>query len=80
MSFIDWELAEYPERYKRLRCNRVLDEVTLTHVIGNVDCPEGVKREDFVEVINKVAETLQKLQFVKIEVPINLIWRDYHEQ
>lgn len=80
MSYIDWELAEYPERYKRLRCNRVIDEVTLTHVICNVDCPEDVKHEDFVEVINEFAETLQKAPFVKIEVPIDLRGRDYHEQ
>ena len=79
MSYIDWELAEYPERYKRLRCNRVLDEVTLAHVICDVDCPEGVKHEDFVEVINKVAETLQKVPFIKIEVPIDLRGRNYHE-
>lgn len=80
MSFIDWELAKYPERYKRLRCNQVIDKVTLTHVIGDVDCPEGVKREDFVEVINEVAEPLQKVPFVKIEVPIDLRGSDYHEQ
>lgn len=79
MSYIDWELAEHPEYYKRLRCNRVIDEVTLTHVIGNVDCPEGVKRENFVEVMNEVAETLQKVPFVKIEVSIDLRGRDYHE-
>lgn len=80
MSYIDWELAQYPERYKRLRCNQVIDEVTLAHVIGNVDCPESVKREDFVEVMNEVAETLQKVPFIKIEVPIDLRGRDYHEQ
>lgn len=79
MSYIEWELAEYPERYKRLHCNQVIDEVTLAHVIGNVDYPEGVKREDFVEVINEVAETLQKVPFVEIEVPIDLRGRDYHE-
>lgn len=71
MSYIDWELVEYPERYKRLHCNRVIDEVTLAYVIGNVDCPEGVKREDFDEVMNEVAETLQKVPFIKIEVPID---------
>ena len=80
MSYIEWELAEHPERYKRLRCNRVIDEVTLTHVISNVDCPEGVKREDFVKVINEVAETLQKVPFVKIEAPIDIRGSDYHEQ
>mgnify|MGYP004682439339 CR=1 FL=1 len=79
MSYIDWELAKYPERYKRLRCNQVIDEVTLAHVIGNVDCPEGVKREDFVEVINEVAETLQKVPFVKIEVPSDLRGRFFYE-
>ena len=80
MRYIECELAEHPECYKRLRCNRVIDEVTLTHVICNVDCPEDVKHEDFVEVINEVAETLQKVPFVKIEVPIDLRGRDYHEQ
>ena len=80
MSYIDWELAEYPEHYKRFRCNRVIDEVTLTHVICNVDCPEGVKREDFVAVMNEIAEILEKVPYVKIEVPIDLRGRDYHEQ
>ena len=80
MSYIDWELVEYPERYKRLRCNRVIDEVTLTHVICNVDCPESMKREDFAKAMNEVAETLLKVPFIKIEVPIDLRGSDYHEQ
>lgn len=80
MRYIEWKLEEFPERYKRLRCNRVIDEVTLTHVICNVDCPEGMKREDFVKAMNEVAETLLKVPFVKIEVPIDLRGRDYHEQ
>lgn len=80
MSYIEWELAQYPEHYKRLRCNQVIDEVTLTHVICNVDCPEGMKREDFAKAMNEVAETLLKVPFIKIEVPIDLRGRDYHEQ
>lgn len=80
MRYIEWELAEYPERYKRLHCNQVIDKRTLTHVICNVDCPESMNREDFVKVINEVAETLQKVPFVKIEAPIDLRGSDYHEQ
>lgn len=80
MSYIDWELAEYPERYKRLRCNRVIDEATLAHVICNVDGPEGMKREDFERAMIEVVKTLQKVPFVEIEVPIDLRGRDYHEQ
>lgn len=80
MSYIEWELAEYPERYNRLHCNRVIDEATLTHVICDVDCPKNVKREDFERVMTEVVKTLQKVPFVAIEVPIDLRGRDYHEQ
>lgn len=79
MSYIDWELAEYPERYKRLHCNQVIDEKTLTHVICDVDCPEGMKRENFEKVMDEVIKTLQKVPFITIEVPIDLRGRDYHE-
>lgn len=79
MSYIDWELATYPERYKRLRCNRVIDEVTLTHVICNVDCPKGMKREDFARVMTEVVKALRKVPFITIEVPIDLRERDYYE-
>lgn len=79
MSYIDWELAEYPERYKRLHCNRVIDEVTLTHVICNVDCPKGMKREDFMRVMEEVGKTLQKVPFVEIEVPFDLRGRFFYE-
>ena len=34
MSYIEWELEEFPERYKRLHCNRVIDEKTLARVTG----------------------------------------------
>ena len=79
MSYIDWELAEYPERYKRLHCNWVIDEMTLTHVICNVDCPEGMKREDFEKVMNEVIKTLQMVPFVEIEVPFDLRGRFFYE-
>lgn len=79
MSYIDWELAEYPEHYKRLRCNRVIDELTLTHVICNVDCPKGVTRDYFARVMTELVKTLNKVPFVEIEVPIDLRERIYYE-
>ena len=79
MSYIEWELAEYPERYNRLHCNQVIDKMTLTHVICDVDCPEGMKRENFEKVMDEVIKTLQKVPFIKIEVPIDLRGRNYHE-
>ena len=79
MSYIDWELAEYTERYKRLHCNRVIDEVTLTHVICNVDCPEGVTRDYFARVMTELVKTLQKVPFVEIEVPFDLRGTFFYE-
>lgn len=79
MSFIDWELAEHPECYKRLYCNQVIDEVTLTHVICNIDSPKGVKRDDFARVMTEIVKTLQMVPFVEIEVPIDLRGRFFYE-
>ena len=66
MRFIEWELEEYPEFYGKLRCNEIIDRQTLTHVIGNVDCPDGVAQEDFMKVLNEVAEVLDKVPYIKI--------------
>lgn len=66
MRFIEWELDEYPEFYNKLRCREVIDQQTLTHVIANVDCPDGVTNEAFVKVLNEVAEVLDKVPYIKI--------------
>ena len=66
MRYIEWEIEHYPEHYSKLRCNQVLDMQTLAHVICNVDCPDGVKWEDFNKVLNEVAETIN-IVLVKLE-------------
>lgn len=38
--------------------NENIDKRTLTHIISNVDCPEGIKHTDFMKVMNEVAEVL----------------------
>lgn len=67
MSFIDWELENFPQNFGKLRCNKVIDRQTLTHVICNMDCPQGVAREDFSRVLTEVAETLNKVPWCEIE-------------
>lgn len=56
--FIEWELENNPHVYDKPRCNEYIDRQTLTHIISNVDCPEGVTREAFGRVMCEVAETL----------------------
>lgn len=67
MSFIDWELENYPQNFGKLRCSEVIDRQTLTHVICNMDSPEGVERDVFARVMSEVAKTLDKVPFYEIE-------------
>lgn len=67
MSFIDWEMENCPQNFGKLRCSTVIDRQTLTHVICNIDSPEGVERDVFARVMSEVAETLDKVPFCEIE-------------
>lgn len=67
MSFIDWELENSPQNFGKLRCNEVIDRQTLTHVICNMDSPEGVERDVFARIMSEVAKTLDKVPFCEIE-------------
>ncbi len=63
--FIEWELENNPHMYDKPRCDEYIDKQTLTHVICNVDCPEGVSHEVFTKVLNEVAETLDIFPYNK---------------
>lgn len=63
--FIAWEVGNNPGFYSKPRCDEFIDRWTLTHVICNVDCPEGVERESFEKVLNEVAETLELVPYFK---------------
>lgn len=67
MSFVDWELENFPQNFGKLRCSEVIDRQTLTHVICNMDSPEGVERDVFARVMSEVAKTLDKVPFCEIE-------------
>ena len=67
-KYIDWELENLPHVYDKPRCDEMIDRQTLTHVICNVDCPEGVDHDTFIKVLNEVAETLNKFPYFKVEV------------
>ena len=67
MRYIEWELENFTQNYKELRSNEVIDKVTLTHVICNVDCPDCVDHAIFARVINEVAQTLERVPFIKLQ-------------
>ena len=67
MNYIEWELEKFPQYFGKLRCSTVIDRQTLTHVICNMDSPEGVERDVFARVMNEVAKTLDKVPFCEIE-------------
>ncbi len=65
--YIEWELENLPGVYATPKSDEFIDRQTLTHVICNVDCPEGVSHDDFVEVIDVIAKTLEKFPWFKFE-------------
>lgn len=64
--FIEWELENNPRIYDKPKSKEFIDRQTLTHVIGNVDCPEDVDFEVFHKVMNAVAETLDLFPYFKM--------------
>ena len=71
---LEWELENNPHLYDKPRCYEFIDRQTLTHVVCNVDCPEGVDFDTFQKVLNAVAETLDLFPYLKVPEPrpINL--------
>lgn len=65
-KYIDWELENIPGIYAKPRSREFIDRVTLTHVICNIDRPEGVERAAFEAVLNAIAETLDVFPYFKI--------------
>lgn len=68
-TFLAWELENNPHMYDKPRCNEFIDRQTLTYVVCNVDCPEGVPFEAFTASLNAVAETLNKFPYLKVREP-----------
>ncbi len=57
-KFIEWELERNPHAFDRLKCDEIIDRQTLTHVVCNVDCPDGVDFSVFRKSLNAVCEVL----------------------
>ena len=66
-KFIELELAKNPHAFDKLRCNEVIDKQTLTHVVCNTDCPEGVEFGTFRKCLNAVCEVLNIFPYVKLD-------------
>ena len=66
-KYIEWEMENIPGIYSKPKSDQFIDRATLTHVISNVNCPEGVTCDAFYAVINAVAETLEVVPYFKME-------------
>lgn len=73
-TFLERELERDPHLYDKPRCNEFIDRQTLTHIICNVDCPEGIDFAAFTASLNAVAETLALFPYLKAQQdrPVNL--------
>lgn len=55
-KYIEWDLKNNPDFFKKPQTGRYVDTGVLRHVIANVNCPEGLSDADFFLAINAVAE------------------------
>ncbi|MBO6266978.1 MAG: hypothetical protein J6M06_01965 [Synergistaceae bacterium] len=68
-TFLERELEKNPHLYDKPRCREFIDRQTLTHVVCNVDCPEGVPFAYFGQTLNAVAETLAIFPYCELPKP-----------
>ncbi len=55
-KYIEWDLKNNPDFFKKPQTGRYVDTGVLRHAIANVNCPEGLSDADFYLALNAVAE------------------------
>lgn len=55
-KYIEWDLKNNPDFFKKPQTGRYVDTGVLRHVVTNVNCPEGLSDADFFLALNAVAE------------------------
>lgn len=58
-KYIEWDLENNPDFFKRPFDGRYIDTGILRHVLCNVDRPEGIDNEAFEAVLNAVIEEVE---------------------
>lgn len=55
-KYIEWDLENNPELFKKISGEGFVDKAVLRHVVANVNCPDGVPNDLFHTVLNAVIE------------------------
>lgn len=73
-KYIEWDLKNNPDFFKKPQTGRYVDTGVLRHVIANVNCPEGLSDADFFLALNAVAEEVDYIPLADIAPVVHGKW------
>lgn len=73
-KYIEWDLKNNPDFFKKPQTGRYVDTGVLRHVIANVNCPEGLSDADFFLALNAVAEEVDYIPRADVAPVVHGRW------
>lgn len=78
-KYIEWDLKNNPDFFKKPQTGRYVDTGVLRHVIANVNCPEGLSDADFYLALNAVAEEVDYIPRADVAPVVHGKWIEDHD-
>ena len=78
-KYIEWDLKNNPDFFKKPQTGRYVDTGVLRHAIANVNCPEGLSDADFYLALNAVAEEVDYIPRADVAPVAHGKWVDGKE-
>lgn len=66
-KYIEWDLENNPQFFRKPQSGKYVDTGILWHVICNVNRPESVSEADFMAVLNAVAEEMNEIPAMNMD-------------
>lgn len=73
-KYIEWDLKNNPNFFKKPQTGRYVDTGVLRHVVANVNCPEELSDADFFLALNAVAEEVDYIPRADVAPVVHGRW------
>ena len=77
-KYIEWDLKNNPDFFKKTQTGRYVDTGVLRHVVANVNCPEGLSDADFFLALNAVAEEVDCIPLADVAPVVHGKWVNFY--
>ena len=73
-KYIEWDLKNNPDFFKKPQTGRYVGTGVLRHVIANVNCPEELSDADFYLALNAVVEEVDYIPLADVAPVVHGKW------